>query len=78
MKGSICVVFVSLIFLFSCEQQGVDSMEKTASMILGNPNYPAISYGGYRERTRDVQPSVDDAKEDMRILHAAGFRILRT
>ena len=78
MKGSICVVFVSLIFLFSCGQQGVDSMEKTASMILGNPNYPAISYGGYRERTRDVQPSVDDAKEDMRILHAAGFRILRT
>jgi len=78
MKGSICVVFVSLIFLFSCEQQGVDSMEKTASMILGNPNYPAISYGGYRERTRDVQPSVDDVKEDMRILHAAGFRILRT
>jgi exo-beta-1,3-glucanase (GH17 family) len=78
MKGSICVVFVSLIFLFSCEQQGVDSMEKTASMILGNPNYPAISYGGYRERTRDVQPSVDDAKEDMRILHAAGFRIIRT
>lgn len=78
MKGSICVVFVSLTFLFSCEQQGVDSMEKTASMILGNPNYPAISYGGYRERTRDVQPSVDDAKEDMRILHAAGFRILRT
>ena len=78
MKGSICVVFVSLIFLFSCEQQGVDSMEKTASMILGNPNYPAISYGGYRERTRDVQPSIDDAKEDMRILHAAGFRILRT
>jgi len=78
MKGSICVVFVSLIFLFSCEQQGVDSMEKTASMILGNPNYPAISYGGYRERTRNVQPSVDDAKEDMRILHAAGFRILRT
>ena len=78
MKSSICVVFVSLIFLFSCEQQGVDSMEKTASMILGNSNYPAISYGGYRERTRDVQPSVDDAKEDMRILHAAGFRILRT
>ena len=78
MKGSICVVFVSLTFLFSCGQQGVDSMEKTASMILGNPNYPAISYGGYRERTRDVQPSVDDAKEDMRILHAAGFRILRT
>jgi len=78
MKGSICVVFVSLIFLFSCEQQGVDSMEKTASMILGNPMYPAISYGGYRERTRDVQPSIDDAKEDMRILHAAGFRILRT
>ena len=78
MKGSIYVVFASLIFLFSCEQQGVESMEKTASMILGNPDYPAISYGGYRERTRDVQPSIDDAKEDMRILHAAGFRILRT
>ena len=43
-----------------------------------NPNYPAISYGGYREKTRDDVPTVKDLKEDMQILFAMGVRILRT
>ncbi len=52
--------------------------EVTAKEILGNPAYPAISYGGYRTRTRDVQPTVTELKEDMKILHALGIRVLRT
>ena len=51
---------------------------KTAEQILGNPDYLAISYGGYREATREHQPSLEELKEDLKILHAMGIRILRT
>ncbi len=50
----------------------------TASEILGNPAYLAISYGGYREKTREIQPTIKELKEDMRILSAMGIKILRT
>jgi exo-beta-1,3-glucanase (GH17 family) len=53
-------------------------MSKTASEILGNPDYLAISYGGYRQNTRDVQPTIKELKEDMKILSAMGIKILRT
>ena len=52
--------------------------EKSASEILGNPNYLAISYGGYREKSRDIQPTITQLKEDMKILSAMGIKILRT
>ena len=50
----------------------------TAADILGNPNYQAISYGGYRAISRDTVPSVDQIKDDMRILSAMDIKILRT
>ena len=50
----------------------------TAKDILGNKDYVAISYGGYRTKTRDVQPTIDELKDDMKILHAMGIRVLRT
>ena len=50
----------------------------TAAEILGNPNYQAISYGGYRTISRDTVPSVDQIKDDMRILSAMDVKILRT
>jgi exo-beta-1,3-glucanase (GH17 family) len=52
-------------------------MNKTAAEILGNPNYLAISYGGYRENTREIQPTIEQIKEDMKILAAMGIKILR-
>lgn len=52
--------------------------EKSASEILGNPDYLAISYGGYREKTRDIQPTIPQLKEDLKILSAMGIKILRT
>ena len=53
-------------------------MNKSAQEILGNSSYPAISYGGYRELNRDIEPTKDQIKEDILILHAAGYRVIRT
>jgi exo-beta-1,3-glucanase (GH17 family) len=50
----------------------------TAKDILGNPDYLAISYGGYRHNSRELQPTVAQLKEDMKILFAMGVRVLRT
>jgi len=68
----------SIIAIFSCTEKPNNTMSKTASEILGNPDYLAISYGGYRQNTRDVQPTIKELKEDMKILSAMGIRILRT
>jgi exo-beta-1,3-glucanase (GH17 family) len=68
----------AVITLFSCVNKPTNTMSKTASEILGNPDYLAISYGGYRQNTRDVQPTIKELKEDMKILSAMGIRILRT
>jgi len=54
------------------------SEQMTAAEILGNPDYVAISYGGYREKSRSVQPTIPQLKEDLKILYAMGIRILRT
>ena len=76
-----------LFFLaFSCSP-GTDKKDKdtpkpkpilSAKEILGHPDYLAISYGGYRKPTRDIQPSLDEIKEDMKILSAMGVGVLRT
>ena len=50
----------------------------TAAEILGNPTYPAISYGGYRAKSREVQPTLEQIKNDLRILHAMGIKLVRT
>lgn len=50
----------------------------TAKDILGNPDYLAICYSGYRDTTRNIQPTVVQLKEDMKMLHAMGIKILRT
>jgi len=52
--------------------------DRNAAEILGNPKFPAIAYGGYRNVDRSQAPSVADIKEDLKILDAMGIRILRT
>lgn len=52
--------------------------DRTAAEILGNKNFQAISYGGYRGKARTEQPTIAMLKEDMKLLHAMGIRILRT
>ena len=56
----------------------ISNKQKTAKDILGNPDYLAISYGGYRHENRDKQPTIDQLKEDMKILSVMGIKILRT
>ncbi len=46
--------------------------------IFGNPDYRAISYGGYRGKNRAQGPSVEQLIEDIRILDAMGVKLLRT
>lgn len=52
--------------------------DPSASELLGNPDYPAICFGGYRGLSRSEQPSLPQLKEDVRLLHAMGIRFLRT
>jgi exo-beta-1,3-glucanase (GH17 family) len=51
---------------------------KTAAQILGDSNYLAICYGGYRTNSRDSQPTLPQLKEDMKLIHAMGIKVLRT
>jgi exo-beta-1,3-glucanase (GH17 family) len=51
---------------------------KSASEILGNPNYLAMSYGGYRTNSRRLQPTIAQLKEDMKIMAAMGVKFIRT
>ena len=53
-------------------------VERSPSEILGNPEYQAISYGGYRSTSRNDGPSIADIKEDLKIMSAMGIRVLRT
>lgn len=79
---------IALLFVMSCTQNTNTSelnktnkpKEVTAKEILGNPEYLAISYGGYRENTRDRhdQPTITELKDDLKILSAMGIKVLRT
>lgn len=62
----------------SAQTSDVTGKSPSAEDILGNPAYRAISFGGFRGATRESAPSVDELKEDMRLLSAAGIKVLRT
>ena len=77
---NLIMLFVICLFI-SCnflENQMTNKKEITAEEILNNPDYLAISYGGYRHNTRDIQPTMDELKEDLKILSSFGIKILRT
>ena len=78
MKSIVYLIIIALLLVTGCRGPKENAVNRTASEILGNPDYPAICFGGYRHSDRSIAPSVAELKEDMRILYAAGFRILRT
>lgn len=59
---------------------------KNGDLLLGNSAYPALSYSGYRKDTRgdglpnknDYCPTVEQIKEDMKIISAMGIKLIRT
>jgi len=80
-KFYLYALFISSIIGGCVNEKSKESKQKlhlTAKDILGNSDYLAISYGGYRKSTRNIQPTVEEVKEDMKILHAMKIRILRT
>ena len=75
------LVYSIFLLCISCTQKitgNTGSNQKTAKNILGNINYQAISYGGYRNKTRDIEPTLTQLTEDLRILSAMNIKVLRT
>jgi exo-beta-1,3-glucanase (GH17 family) len=73
--------FLLVLFIMSCNSTNNShstSTEITAEKILGDSNYLAISYGGYRQKTRDIQPTLEEIKEDMKIMAVMGIKVIRT
>ena len=85
-KLSSVLAIVFLIIFASCKpdegnlvkERKSEVIERTAEQILGNPNYQAISYGGYRYVDHSIEPTLEELKEDMLLLSAMGIKILRT
>ena len=74
------IYFILLLFI-SCNQKFTGnsvSTKITAEKILGNVNYQSICYGGYRDKTRDIEPTVSQLTEDLKILSAMNIKVLRT
>lgn len=74
--AKLLIAFIIFTTIASCNT--TDKKQITAADILGNPEYTAICYGGYRGQTRDSVPSVDDIKDDMRLLQAMNIKLVRT
>ena len=54
---------------------------RNGDVLLGNENYLAISYGAWRSDVREagaLVPTIEQQKEDMKILAAMGIKVLRT
>jgi exo-beta-1,3-glucanase (GH17 family) len=73
---SFIYIILLLVFVSCSAKSGADKI--TAATILGNPNYQAICYGGYRTTSRDVEPTVSEIKDDMKILAAMKIKVIRT
>lgn len=74
-------LLITITLLFSCSSQHMNSKQSatiTAKNIIGNPKYQAICYGGFREKTREVEPTIAQLKEDLKILSAMNIKVLRT
>jgi exo-beta-1,3-glucanase (GH17 family) len=56
----------------------VSMKEVSAKEILGNPEYLAMSYGGYRHSDHTIEPTEDELREDMKLLSAMGVKLIRT
>ncbi|MFV9551841.1 glycosyl hydrolase family 17 protein [Algibacter sp. PT7-4] len=78
LKLKLFITTLIVLIMLGCNVKPKDEKQLTAADILGNPEYLAISYGGYRKNTRNIQPTISELKEDMKLLFAMGVKILRT
>ena len=78
MKQLICII---VLFFISCKPMitsNLVSREMTAEKLLGNTEHQGICYGGYRTQTREKQPTINEIKEDLKILSALNIKVIRT
>ncbi len=78
MKKYTAVLLLMLIAASVFGQPVQTITDKTAAEILGNPNFRAISYSGYRQNTRNIVPTQNEFIEDLKLLNAVGIKVLRT
>ncbi|TRX42126.1 glycosyl hydrolase family 17 protein [Flavobacterium restrictum] len=76
--NKIIYILALVLLLLYCKNVYAAAKDITAEKLLGNPNYQAICYGGFRTNSREVQPTIPEIKEDLKLLSAANFKILRT
>ncbi|MDG2012407.1 MAG: glycosyl hydrolase family 17 protein [Pirellulaceae bacterium] len=74
----ICFFIAFVLMLPSGVAAQVGATPVTAAQLLGNPDYAAISFGGFRHVSQEKVPTVNELKEDLRILSALGIKVLRT
>ena len=64
-------IILLVLIVFSCKDETKSEnkknivkqeLSKTAATILGNPDYLAMSYGGYRQVDHDIEPTVAELK----------------
>lgn len=78
MKG---IVYIIVAVFISCNPKStrtIVSNQMTTEKILGNVNYQAICYGGYRTNTREKQPTIAEVKDDLKLLFAMNIKVIRT
>ena len=59
------IITIAFFIVMSCtvkQNQLKVTTHMTAEKLLGNPDYHAISYGGYRQKSRDIQPTIAELK----------------
>ena len=84
LNKNIFIITIISFFIWSCNQnpKAKEQMQTitqlTAKDILGNPDYLAMSYGGYRYTDHSIEPTVEELKEDMKLLEAMGVKLIRT
>ncbi len=80
------ILFLSIILLISLlnschsKKEGMQHPPITLHLptdIL-HQEHNAFCYGGYRENTREITPSIQEVKEDLKILNALGTTFIRT
>lgn len=78
-------VFIAYIESFECSEYAdlpvyANYIFENGKPLLGNKNYQAISYSGYRTEKRNAEncPTIGEIKEDMKILSAMQIKLLRT
>lgn len=71
-------MLITVLFCGCKSSNSVMANDITAEKILGNPSYQAICYGGYRDKSRDIESTVSQITEDLKILSAMNIKVLRT